>query len=239
MSLEINALCVEERLSLFLSESFSFSLSLSLSLSLSMFLSFSMHFLYLSLSLSLSLLPSLPFPSLSFPLSPSPLPFPSTFFLTRIWLCAIQLLQSLCWAWHGSVVVPSWREEITPIIGLSWYGTLFILHPSFLFRLSGRHLSILVQLSTRLKRLVNLQNNQSETEKSSALYNSLLTCFSSPQRLGIPDSHIIMMISDDVACDPRNPEPGIVRKNLYSPIFTSICHHHPSSIIHHSSFIIH
>ena len=31
------------------------------------------------------------------------------------------------------------------------------------------------------------------------------------RRLGIPDSHIILMLGDDMACNPRNPYPGQVR----------------------------
>ena len=30
------------------------------------------------------------------------------------------------------------------------------------------------------------------------------------KRLGIPDSHIILMLADDVACNSRNPTPGSV-----------------------------
>jgi phosphatidylinositol glycan class K len=30
------------------------------------------------------------------------------------------------------------------------------------------------------------------------------------KRLGIPDSNIIMMLADDMACNPRNPYPGQV-----------------------------
>jgi len=30
------------------------------------------------------------------------------------------------------------------------------------------------------------------------------------KRLGIPDSHIILMLADDIACNPRNIDPGVV-----------------------------
>lgn len=33
------------------------------------------------------------------------------------------------------------------------------------------------------------------------------------QRLGIPDSQIILMIADDMACNPRNPRPATVFNN--------------------------
>jgi len=33
------------------------------------------------------------------------------------------------------------------------------------------------------------------------------------KRLGIPDSQIILMLADDVACNPRNPFPGTVYAN--------------------------
>lgn len=33
------------------------------------------------------------------------------------------------------------------------------------------------------------------------------------QRLGIPDSQIILMVADDMACNPRNPRPATVFNN--------------------------
>lgn len=33
------------------------------------------------------------------------------------------------------------------------------------------------------------------------------------KRLGIPDSQIVLMLADDVACNPRNPFPGTVYAN--------------------------
>lgn len=33
------------------------------------------------------------------------------------------------------------------------------------------------------------------------------------KRLGIPDSQIILMLADDVACNPRNPFAGTVYSN--------------------------
>ena len=37
-----------------------------------------------------------------------------------------------------------------------------------------------------------------------------LSMYRSVKRLGIPDSHIILMLADDVACNPRNRYPGQV-----------------------------
>ncbi|KAF5398342.1 Phosphatidylinositol glycan [Paragonimus heterotremus] len=37
------------------------------------------------------------------------------------------------------------------------------------------------------------------------------------KRLGIPDSRIIMMISDDASCSPRNPRPAQIFNNPYKP----------------------
>eukprot|EP00112_Aurelia_sp_Birch-Aquarium-sp1_P021760 Seg593.18 transcript_id=Seg593.18/GoldUCD/mRNA.D3Y31 product="GPI-anchor transamidase" protein_id=Seg593.18/GoldUCD/D3Y31 len=40
-----------------------------------------------------------------------------------------------------------------------------------------------------------------------------LSVYRSIKRLGIPDSHIILMLADDVACSPRNPRPATVFNN--------------------------
>ena len=40
-----------------------------------------------------------------------------------------------------------------------------------------------------------------------------LSIYRSVKRLGIPDSHIILMLSDDMACNARNPKPGTVFNN--------------------------
>ena len=37
--------------------------------------------------------------------------------------------------------------------------------------------------------------------------------FRSVKRLGIPDSQIILMVADDMACNPRNPRPATVFNN--------------------------
>lgn len=42
---------------------------------------------------------------------------------------------------------------------------------------------------------------------------NVLSIYRSVKRLGIPDSHIIMMLSDDMACNPRNPRPATVFNN--------------------------
>jgi phosphatidylinositol glycan class K len=40
-----------------------------------------------------------------------------------------------------------------------------------------------------------------------------LTMYRTVKRLGIPDSQIILMLADDVACNPRNEFPGMVYAN--------------------------
>lgn len=42
---------------------------------------------------------------------------------------------------------------------------------------------------------------------------NVLSIYRSVKRLGIPDSHIIMMLADDMACNPRNPRPATVFNN--------------------------
>ena len=39
---------------------------------------------------------------------------------------------------------------------------------------------------------------------------NVLGMYRTVKRLGIPDSHIILMLADDAACNPRNPYPGSV-----------------------------
>ncbi|TGZ62459.1 hypothetical protein CRM22_007423 [Opisthorchis felineus] len=38
------------------------------------------------------------------------------------------------------------------------------------------------------------------------------------KRLGIPDSRIILMLSDDASCSPRNPRPAQIFNNPYNPV---------------------
>jgi len=42
---------------------------------------------------------------------------------------------------------------------------------------------------------------------------NVLSMYRSVKRLGIPDSHIILMVADDMACNPRNPRPATVFNN--------------------------
>ncbi|BES94548.1 Peptidase C13 family [Nesidiocoris tenuis] len=42
---------------------------------------------------------------------------------------------------------------------------------------------------------------------------NVLSIYRSVKRLGIPDSQIILMIADDMACNPRNPRPATVFNN--------------------------
>jgi phosphatidylinositol glycan class K len=40
-----------------------------------------------------------------------------------------------------------------------------------------------------------------------------LSMYRTVKRLGIPDSQIILMLADDIACNPRNSFPGTVFNN--------------------------
>ena len=42
---------------------------------------------------------------------------------------------------------------------------------------------------------------------------NVLSLYRTVKRLGIPDSNIILMLADDMACNPRNPKPGEVFNN--------------------------
>ena len=47
---------------------------------------------------------------------------------------------------------------------------------------------------------------------------NVLSIYRSVKRLGIPDSQIILMISDDMACDARNPKPARIYNNAHHHI---------------------
>lgn len=47
---------------------------------------------------------------------------------------------------------------------------------------------------------------------------NVLSMYRSVKRLGIPDSHIILMLADDMACNPRNPRPATVFNNAHQHI---------------------
>ncbi|XP_064395339.1 GPI-anchor transamidase-like [Halichondria panicea] len=47
---------------------------------------------------------------------------------------------------------------------------------------------------------------------------NVLSMYRSVKRLGIPDSNIIMMLADDMACNPRNPRPATVFNNANQQI---------------------
>ena len=47
---------------------------------------------------------------------------------------------------------------------------------------------------------------------------NVLSLYRSVKRLGIPDSRIIIMLADDMACNPRNPRPATVFNNAYHHI---------------------
>lgn len=42
---------------------------------------------------------------------------------------------------------------------------------------------------------------------------NVLSMYRSVKRLGLPDSRILLMLADDMACNSRNPKPGVVRNN--------------------------
>lgn len=43
---------------------------------------------------------------------------------------------------------------------------------------------------------------------------NVLSMYRSVKRLGIPDSHILLWLADDMPCNARNPQPGVVRNNV-------------------------
>lgn len=47
---------------------------------------------------------------------------------------------------------------------------------------------------------------------------NVLSMYHSVKRLGIPDSQIILMVADDMACNPRNPRPAAVFNNAHQHI---------------------
>ncbi|KAL7643724.1 UNVERIFIED_CONTAM: hypothetical protein RMT77_005730 [Armadillidium vulgare] len=47
---------------------------------------------------------------------------------------------------------------------------------------------------------------------------NVLSMYRSVKRLGIPDSQIILMVADDMACNPRNPRPATVFNNAHQHI---------------------
>lgn len=47
---------------------------------------------------------------------------------------------------------------------------------------------------------------------------NVLSIYRSVKRLGIPDSQIILMVADDMACNPRNPRPATVFNNANQKI---------------------
>lgn len=47
---------------------------------------------------------------------------------------------------------------------------------------------------------------------------NVLSMYRSVKRLGLPDSRILLMLADDMACNSRNPKPGIVHNNVNQQI---------------------
>lgn len=55
-----------------------------------------------------------------------------------------------------------------------------------------------------------------------------LSMYRTVKRLGIPDSNIILMMADEVACNPRNAQPGQIFNSAHSQVmlhlvFRCIC----------------
>ncbi|XP_003386666.1 PREDICTED: GPI-anchor transamidase-like [Amphimedon queenslandica] len=48
--------------------------------------------------------------------------------------------------------------------------------------------------------------------------SNVLSIYHSVKRLGIPDSNIILMLADDMACDPRNPRPATIFNDVNQQI---------------------
>ena len=53
---------------------------------------------------------------------------------------------------------------------------------------------------------------------------NVLSIYRSVKRLGIPDSNIILMVADDMACNPRNPRPATVFNNEVRDLYKSPVH---------------
>lgn len=72
---------------------------------------------------------------------------------------------------------------------------------------------------------IDFVNSQSHTNNWAVLVDTsrfwfnyrhvanVLSVYRSVKRLGIPDSQIILMVADDMACNPRNPRPATVFNN--------------------------
>jgi glycosylphosphatidylinositol transamidase (GPIT) subunit GPI8 len=44
--------------------------------------------------------------------------------------------------------------------------------------------------------------------------SNALAVYHTVRELGVPDSHIVLMLADDIACNARNPTPGTVLNEL-------------------------
>ncbi|XP_065068412.1 GPI-anchor transamidase-like [Rhopilema esculentum] len=85
-----------------------------------------------------------------------------------------------------------------------------------------RHRSLLLLISYLFLNLVSARrhtNNWAVLVSTSRFWfnyrhaANTLSIYRSIKRLGIPDSHIILMLADDAACSPRNPRPATVFNN--------------------------
>ena len=79
-----------------------------------------------------------------------------------------------------------------------------------------QYFSLLVQLQTCCQCVVDIHDCQ-EVHSSPALTLWVLTGLHAANnflcRLGIPDSNILLMLADDIPCNPRNPHPTFVFNN--------------------------
>lgn len=58
--------------------------------------------------------------------------------------------------------------------------------------------------------LIPLECKHDPFQRMSDIANCVLSRYRTVKRLGIPDSNIILMLADDVACNSRNKFPGSV-----------------------------
>uniref|UniRef100_A0A8C5R4G9 GPI-anchor transamidase n=1 Tax=Leptobrachium leishanense TaxID=445787 RepID=A0A8C5R4G9_9ANUR len=88
-------------------------------------------------------------------------------------------------------------------------------------RMRACHASMYVAVYRRFCHL-NIDNSRFHTVCTSRFWfnyrhvANTLSMYRSVKRLGIPDSHILLMLADDMACNPRNPKPATVfsHKNM-------------------------
>lgn len=78
---------------------------------------------------------------------------------------------------------------------------------------SGFYITVLVQLQSKFIHVWSLCNLSILTSAIIKHMANVLSMYRTVKRLGIPDSQIILMLSDDVSCNARNAFPGTVYNN--------------------------